>query len=54
MDLNLWMASKNYLKGEWLKTFEVTPYLLDVIAPTADEKSTAAAVLQAQIVSECT
>lgn len=51
MDINLWMAGKNYLKGEWLKIFEVTPYLLHTIAPTADEKSTASAVLQAQVAS---
>ncbi|KJA14204.1 hypothetical protein HYPSUDRAFT_195326 [Hypholoma sublateritium FD-334 SS-4] len=51
MDIHLWMAGKNYLKGEWLKIFEVTPYLLHTIAPTADEKSTASSVLQAQVVS---
>ncbi|KAF8192909.1 hypothetical protein BJ912DRAFT_961343 [Pholiota molesta] len=48
-----WCATslgKNYLKGEWLKIFEVTPYLFESIAPTPEEKCTAAAVLQAQIV----
>ncbi|KAF8962108.1 transcription factor IIIC subunit delta N-term-domain-containing protein [Flammula alnicola] len=51
MDVNLWAAGKNYLKGEWLKIFEVTPYLLNAIAPEQEEKCTAAAVLQAQIIS---
>ncbi|KAF9479133.1 hypothetical protein BDN70DRAFT_709576 [Pholiota conissans] len=50
MDVNLWAAGKNYLKGEWSKIFEVTPYLLDTIAPTPEEKCTSVAVLQAQIV----
>ncbi|KAJ3511250.1 hypothetical protein NLJ89_g4210 [Agrocybe chaxingu] len=50
MDLNLWTATKNYLKGEWIKIFEIAPYLLNIIAPEDEDKTDPAVVLQAQIV----
>ncbi|THU78751.1 hypothetical protein K435DRAFT_973415 [Dendrothele bispora CBS 962.96] len=29
MDLTLWTAGKNALKGEWIKNFDVTPFLIE-------------------------
>ncbi|KAG6825120.1 hypothetical protein H0H93_001145, partial [Arthromyces matolae] len=46
MDLSLWAASKNCLKGEWVKVCEVTPFLLETFAENATQTMQA---LQAQI-----
>ncbi|KIJ96924.1 hypothetical protein K443DRAFT_133983 [Laccaria amethystina LaAM-08-1] len=43
MDLTLWAAGKNYLKGEWPKAADVTPFLLET-HPSED-------ILKSQIVS---
>ena len=51
MDVALWIAVKNFLKGEWTKILEVTPYLLEKLSPEDDENHTIATVLQAQVVS---
>lgn len=51
MDLTLWTAAKNCLKGEWVKVYEVTPFLLDLFASNDGQASAAAQVLNAQIVS---
>ncbi|PPQ88838.1 hypothetical protein CVT25_010267, partial [Psilocybe cyanescens] len=48
MDINFWMAGKNYLKGEWLKVFDVTSYLLDHFA--AKEEENLASILKAQTI----
>lgn len=47
MDLTLWTAGRNGIKGEWLKIFDVTPFLL---AHFADEKNTVRA-LKSQVTS---
>ncbi|KDR79253.1 hypothetical protein GALMADRAFT_93153 [Galerina marginata CBS 339.88] len=48
MDVNLWAAGKNYLKGEWVKISDVTPCLLNYVASSDDVKMTTASVLRAQ------
>ncbi|KAF8884432.1 putative zinc-finger of transcription factor IIIC complex-domain-containing protein, partial [Gymnopilus junonius] len=50
MDVNLWIAGKNYLKGEWSKICDVTPCLLNHAAPKDEEKFNIVAILKAQIV----
>ncbi|KAF8154505.1 transcription factor IIIC subunit delta N-term-domain-containing protein [Crassisporium funariophilum] len=47
MDLNLWAAVKNYLKGEWVKVLELTSYFMDSGAADGSQNSTPA-TLQAQ------
>ncbi|KIM44974.1 hypothetical protein M413DRAFT_442941 [Hebeloma cylindrosporum] len=51
MDLIFWAAGKNYLKGEYTKVNEVTPFLLNLVAPTEEAKTNAVNVLKAQVVS---
>ncbi|EDR10144.1 uncharacterized protein LACBIDRAFT_318182 [Laccaria bicolor S238N-H82] len=43
MDLTLWVAGKNYLKGEWPKAADVTPFLLET-HPSED-------ILKSQVIS---
>ncbi|KAF5309828.1 hypothetical protein D9619_010322 [Psilocybe cf. subviscida] len=50
MDVMLWAARTNYLKGKWEQIFALTPFLLNRLAPGAPEEAcSTAAVLQAQI-----
>ncbi|RDB16625.1 hypothetical protein Hypma_002848 [Hypsizygus marmoreus] len=51
MDLTLWTASKNCLKGEWIKIFDVTPFLLEVFSADSGSASMTAQALRAQITS---
>jgi general transcription factor 3C protein 4 len=51
LDLVLWSATRNPLKGEWAKTFEVTPYLVERFQTTMPELSQTAQTLRAQVVS---
>ncbi|KXN82242.1 Putative transcription factor tau subunit sfc9 [Leucoagaricus sp. SymC.cos] len=53
LDLVLWTATRNSLKGEWSKTFEVTPYLIETFQTTSAELSHTKQTLHAQIVSIC-
>ncbi|KAH6909807.1 transcription factor IIIC subunit delta N-term-domain-containing protein [Coprinopsis sp. MPI-PUGE-AT-0042] len=48
MDLSLWKAGKNYLRGEWHKIKDVTPLLISQHTPDIDTANSAAAVLQSQ------
>ncbi|KAK0457870.1 transcription factor IIIC subunit delta N-term-domain-containing protein [Desarmillaria tabescens] len=32
MDLSLWSASKNSIQGEWIKVFDTTPFLVDLVS----------------------
>ncbi|KAJ7779200.1 putative zinc-finger of transcription factor IIIC complex-domain-containing protein [Mycena metata] len=47
MDLTIWTAGRNGLKGEWIKLFDVTPFLLDHFA---GENNTVRA-LRSQVIS---
>ncbi|KAH9476063.1 Putative transcription factor tau subunit sfc9 [Psilocybe cubensis] len=46
MDINFWIAGKNYLKGEWFNIFDLTSFLVDHFA--TKEKEDLASILQAQ------
>ncbi|TFK20065.1 hypothetical protein FA15DRAFT_759627 [Coprinopsis marcescibilis] len=48
MDLSLWKAGKNYLKGEWSKILDVTPFLISHYASRDGDNSSVGMVLQAQ------
>ncbi|KAF9004682.1 transcription factor IIIC subunit delta N-term-domain-containing protein [Cyathus striatus] len=50
MDLTLWTGMKNCLKGEWIKIYDVTPYLTEIAVDDVDGPSTSQ-VLKAQVVS---
>ncbi|KAG6844757.1 hypothetical protein H0H87_003980 [Tephrocybe sp. NHM501043] len=52
MDLTLWTAVKNCLKGEWIKVCEITPFLLDLFAGDASLTVQTTRALNAQITSE--
>ncbi|KXN82213.1 hypothetical protein AN958_02928, partial [Leucoagaricus sp. SymC.cos] len=49
LDLALWAAAPNSLKGEWAKTFEVTPYLIEAFQTTLAELSQTEQTLHTQI-----
>ncbi|GLB40900.1 putative transcription factor IIIC subunit delta N-term [Lyophyllum shimeji] len=51
MDLTLWAAAKNYLKGEWIRVFEVTPFLLEAFSGDSSPAGRTAQALKAQITS---
>uniref|UniRef100_A0A0W0F4A6 Transcription factor IIIC 90kDa subunit N-terminal domain-containing protein n=1 Tax=Moniliophthora roreri TaxID=221103 RepID=A0A0W0F4A6_MONRR len=50
MDLSIWMATRNALKGEWIKVVDVTPILLSIYAPDPS-RATTTQTLCAQIIS---
>ncbi|KAF9465990.1 putative zinc-finger of transcription factor IIIC complex-domain-containing protein [Collybia nuda] len=50
MDLTLWTAAKNCLKGEWVKIYEITPFLIDLFQSDPSLVKMAQAI-NAQIVS---
>ncbi|KAJ7240849.1 putative zinc-finger of transcription factor IIIC complex-domain-containing protein [Mycena haematopus] len=47
MDLTLWTAGRNGLKGEWIKIFDVTPFLLDHFS----EANNTVRALKSQVIS---
>ncbi|KAJ7097604.1 putative zinc-finger of transcription factor IIIC complex-domain-containing protein [Mycena epipterygia] len=47
MDLTLWTAGRNGLKGEWIKIFDVTPFLLEHFAAEDNAKR----ALKSQVIS---
>ncbi|KAJ7176800.1 putative zinc-finger of transcription factor IIIC complex-domain-containing protein [Mycena filopes] len=47
MDLTIWTAGRNGLKGEWIKLFDVTPFLLDQFS----EENNTVRALRSQVVS---
>ncbi|KAF8201349.1 putative zinc-finger of transcription factor IIIC complex-domain-containing protein [Mycena galopus ATCC 62051] len=47
MDLTLWTAGRNGIKGEWIKLYDVTPFLLDHFA----EGSNTVRALKSQVIS---
>ncbi|KAG6909755.1 hypothetical protein DXG01_015471 [Tephrocybe rancida] len=49
MDLTLWTAAKNCLKGEWIKVCEVTPFLLETFAGDTTSAGQTAQALNSQI-----
>lgn len=51
LELNLWTANRNALKGEWTRDFGVTAYLINKFQTTMLESSRTAQALQAQVVS---
>ncbi|KAF9449875.1 hypothetical protein P691DRAFT_727240 [Macrolepiota fuliginosa MF-IS2] len=53
LDLSLWTATRNPLKGEWVKVFDVTPYLLERFQTTLPDQGQTAQTLRAQVVSIC-
>ncbi|KAF5383668.1 hypothetical protein D9615_003786 [Tricholomella constricta] len=52
MDLTLWTAAKNCLKGEWIKIHEVTPFLLKTFAGDSSPAGQTFQALKSQITSE--
>ncbi|PBK65899.1 hypothetical protein ARMSODRAFT_960807 [Armillaria solidipes] len=50
MDLSLWSASKNFIQGEWIKVFDVTSFLVDLVSIGASATGLSH-LLQAQITS---
>lgn len=50
MDLSLWSASKNSIQGEWIKVFDATPFLVDLVSNGASPP-VLSQLLQAQITS---
>ncbi|TFK36254.1 transcription factor IIIC subunit delta N-term-domain-containing protein [Crucibulum laeve] len=57
MDLTLWTAAKNCLKGEWIKIYDITPFLLETYSPSSSASSVSMSdnmtnqTLKAQVVS---
>ncbi|KAJ7705602.1 putative zinc-finger of transcription factor IIIC complex-domain-containing protein [Mycena rosella] len=47
MDLTLWTAGRNGMKGEWIKIYDITPFLLD----SFEEEPNAIRALKSQIIS---
>ncbi|KAJ7182836.1 putative zinc-finger of transcription factor IIIC complex-domain-containing protein [Mycena crocata] len=47
MDLTLWAAGRNCMKGEWVKIFDVTPFLLDHFS----HEGNAVRALKSQVIS---
>ncbi|KAJ7916764.1 putative zinc-finger of transcription factor IIIC complex-domain-containing protein [Mycena leptocephala] len=47
MDLTLWTAARNGLKGEWMKIYDITPFLLDHYS----EESNTVRALKSQVIS---
>ncbi|KAF7777534.1 hypothetical protein Agabi119p4_3606 [Agaricus bisporus var. burnettii] len=52
LDLRLWSAARNSLKGEWKKVYDVTPYLLDKFQALSDD-SQIIWTLHSQVTSIC-
>lgn len=50
MDLSLWSASKNSIQGEWIKVFDVTPFLVNLVSIGASDTGLSQ-LLQAQVTS---
>ncbi|KAF8066594.1 transcription factor IIIC subunit delta N-term-domain-containing protein [Lyophyllum atratum] len=51
MDLTLWTAAKNCLKGEWIKVYEVTPFLLETFSGDSSPAGQTVQALKSQITS---
>lgn len=51
LELNLWTANRNALKGEWTRDFGVTAYLVDKFQTTMLKSSQTVQALRAQVVS---
>ncbi|KAG6864726.1 hypothetical protein C0991_007644 [Blastosporella zonata] len=51
MDLTLWTAVKNCLKGEWIKVSEVTPFLLETFAGDKASSGQTSQALNSQVTS---
>ncbi|KAG6827225.1 hypothetical protein H0H92_012724 [Tricholoma furcatifolium] len=49
MDLTLWTAAKNCLKGEWIKVCEVTPFLLEIFSGDSTSAGQTVKALNSQI-----